>query len=419
MSLNYHTLADFRVNHAATLDRLLTPQPESPEFETAEPLLRGVALDTGNIADLKAWWLYRLLASADPLVEKLTLGWHNHFATSHAKVRSVPQMLAQNELFRREALGNFRPLLQAVSQDVAMLIWLDGNANRKRHANENYARELLELFSLGVGHYTERDIAEAARAFSGWHVRDGKFWFDRSQHDEGQKTVLGRTGNLNGGEVVELCLDQAACPQFLAGKLLRWFVASQPAPEAVNALADRIRLHDFQWQPVLRELLGSQLFFSPRVRGTLIKSPVELVLGTFRTLGHRPQFPPVVQALRDLGQDLFEPPTVKGWDGGRMWINSSMLLQRSNFAAEIATGNRFGSLADPAPSATTLAATTLNETEAAALVDHYVELLLARDIDAESIARLRESLTLSTGTRSERLRGLIHVILTMPEYQLL
>lgn len=398
---------------AGTLDRLLTPQSESDTFLKTDALLRRTAFDTREIRDLKAWWARRLLYSANPLVETLTLFWHNHFATSFAKVQSVEHMAAQNDLLRRESLGSFRRMLSGMTRDVAMLIWLDGNANRKRHANENFAREVMELFSLGVGHYTEKDIQEAARAFSGWHVREGKFWFNTIQHDDGTKTVLGRSGNLNGDDIIELCLDQPACPRFLATKLLRSFVTPQPGDAILEDLAQSIRRHNYELTPVLRELLGSQLFFDPANRHALIKSPVQLVLGAQRTLEARPHLQNTVELLAQLGQDLFEPPTVKGWEGGRLWISSTTLLQRSNFAAELATGGRYGGIADP-----TKLATSKSWSDADA-VAYYTELLLSRDLDADSRQSLQDYLTQAGGDDSQRLRGLLHLIMSMPEFQLL
>ena len=218
------------------LDRLLTPQPESEEFQAVEPLLRETAYDTGSISDLQMWWLYRMHYSANPLREKLALFWHNHFATSSAKVRSVPHMAAQNDLFRSESLGSFRKMLHGMTKDVAMLIWLDGNANRKRQANENFAREVLELFSLGEGNYSEDDIKQAARAFTGWHVRADKFWFNERQHDYGSKTIFGRTGKFDGGDIIDLSLEQTACSRFIAFKLLRTFVLDQPTEAHITAL---------------------------------------------------------------------------------------------------------------------------------------------------------------------------------------
>jgi uncharacterized protein (DUF1800 family) len=324
----------------ATIDRLLAPQEETAEFARGDAALFRVATNSGEIADLRAWWAHRLLDSANPLVEKMTLFWHGHFATSHAKVQSVPQMAAQNALFRRHALGGFRELLHAVARDVAMLVWLDGNANRRRQPNENFARELMELFALGVDNYSEHDVQEAARAFSGWHVRKGEFWFNRVQHDEGNKTVFGKTGNFDGDDVVDLCLQQDAAARFLASKLLAFFVAPSPYDEAVDELAACIRDHDFGLRPVLRTLFSSELFFESQARHAIIKSPADFVLGAHRALEARVNLRESVELMGQLGQSLFEPPTVEGWKGGRAWINSATMLGRANFAAELATGTR-------------------------------------------------------------------------------
>ncbi len=397
-----------------TVERLLTPQAETDDFRSSEELLRRIALDTDNIARLKAWWLYRMMYSANPLVEKMALLWHGHFATSWAKVQSVEHMLSQNELIRRHAIGSFRALLHGMASDVAMLIWLDGNANRKREPNENFAREVMELFSLGVGNYTEQDIVEAARAFSGWHVRDDRFWFNRDQHDEGEKTVLGRSGNLDGGDVIDICLERDASARFLAYKLLRLFVNPSPDAGLIERLAARIRVHDFWMTPVLRELLRSRVFFSREARHAIIKSPLDLVLGSHRALGSRIHFERSVDLLRDLGQDIFEPPTVKGWDGGRQWITSTSMLLRDNFAAALATEDRYGEIADPAR-----LAEERGWMDAAAVARHYVELLLARDLEPASLGRLEAYLNEAGGGRGARIRGVIHLIMTMPEYQMM
>ncbi|MCH8173063.1 MAG: DUF1800 domain-containing protein [Proteobacteria bacterium] len=398
---------------AYSLDRLLTPQHESPEFESSDRLLRQLAVDTGNINHLKAWWLYRMLNSANPLVEKVSLFWHNHFATSNAKVGSVEHMAAQNDLIRREAVGSFRKLLSGMARDVAMLIWLDGNANRKRQPNENFAREVMELFSLGVGNYTEQDIKAAARAFTGWHLRDDKFWFNQRQHDFTQKTILGKTGDFSGEDVVEICLEQAACPRFLAGKLLTTFVMPRPGERVVEQLALRIRAHDFQMAPVFRELFGSELFFSTDVRRTIIKSPLELVLGAYRALGNRPNLQATIRLLAKLGQDVFEPPTVKGWEGGRLWIHSASMLQRANFAPALTSGSRFGTIDDPESVLASAGRKTPDD-----VVRYYTDLLLSGDVDQASREQLIEYLRKAEGDRGSRSRGLIHLIMSMPEYQL-
>ena len=389
-----------------TLDRLLTAQPETAEFGKADALLRQAAFDSGNIADLKVWWLHRMTASANPLVEKLTLLWHNHFATSNAKVDSVPLMAAQNDLLRRESLGSFRPVLHGISKDVAMLLWLDSNSNRKRHPNENFSREVMELFSLGVGNYSEHDIQEAARAFTGWHVRDGEFWFNAIQHDTGEKVVFTKRGNFDGGEVVELCLEHPACPRFLAFKLLRQFVEPSPSKEHIDALAARIRQHNFEWRPILRELFASRLFFSEPARQSIIKSPVELLLGAVRQLKAKPNLQSLARLSAELGQDVFEPPTVKGWDGGRLWISSTTLIQRANFATALLKSNQLGSIS--------FAGLRVEDD-----VNYFVELLLARDVGPDAVAELRQFAKNQTGDAETRLRSLAQFVMQMPEYQLM
>ena len=396
-----------------TLERQLAVHPESDEFQSAERLLRRTAFDTGSIADLKVWWLYRLLKSASPLVEKMSLFWHNHFATSNVKVQSVPQMAAQNDLLRQHAVGSFRLLLHGMTRDVAMLVWLDGNSNRKRQPNENFARELMELFSLGVGNYSEQDIKHAARAFSGWQVRDGKFWFNALQHDSGSKCVFGKSGNLEGDDVIDLCLAHEACPRFLARKLLGEFVVPDPDAGLIDGLANRIRIHDFSMTPVLRELFGSQLFFSPESRNAIIKSPVELVLGAHRALQSHPNFSAAIPLLAGLGQDICEPPTVKGWDGGRQWISSTSMLQRANFAGELVAGARLGTIADPELSVARLAHSSPD-----AIVRYYAELLLNRELKPDIVEHLTGYMKQSHGSRGQRIRGVIQLILLMPEFQL-
>lgn len=395
-----------------TVQRLLTPQPAGDEFTKTEAMLKRSAHDSSNIADLKAWWLYRMVYSPSPLAEKMTLFWHNHFATSNTKVGSVAHMAAQNDLLRQHALGSFGSLLHGIARDVAMLIWLDSNSNKKRQPNENFSRELMELFSLGVGNYTEKDIKEAGRAFTGWHIREGKFWFDRDQHDFGAKTVFGKRGDWNGDDVVEQCLQHDACPRFLAAKLLRTFVTGTPVAALIEPLAASIRRHDFAMDKVLRELFTSEMFYRPESRAAIIKSPVDLVIGSQRALAARVNLQATAQLLAELGQDLFQPPTVKGWDGGRLWINSAMLLKRASFAAEIATGNRFGEIADLQQQMKDRQLATSE-----AIARHYAEWLLATVVEPAAAARLGGYLQKAPGDRAQAIRGMIHLVMTMPEYQ--
>ncbi len=394
----------------ATLKRLTEIQPEPTDFERSETSLRQAAISTGSIDNLKIWWLYRMRYSANPLTEKLTLFWHNHFATSNNKVNSVPYMLRQNELIRSHAVGDFKQLLHGMSRDTAMLIWLDGNANRKRHPNENFAREIMELFALGVGNYTERDIQEAARAFTGWHVRDGEFWMHELQHDDSPKTVFGKTGSFNGNDIVNLCLEQSACPRFLATKLAKTFVCPDPSQEMNEQLANRIRHHDFNMRPVLRELFSSQWFYQEESRRILIKSPLEFVLGTLRTLTEPIRWTGVIKVLADLGQNIFEPPSVKGWEGGRLWITSSSILQRANFATELTTTSQFGPLSE------TIRQISSEESEA--IMSQLVRWLLSDHLDDTIRQELLKFHTSAEGTADQKLRGLLQLILTLPEYQL-
>ena len=394
----------------ATVERLLVTQAESAEYQQAEAALRKTSLATGEISDLKVWWLYRMWASANPLGEKLAVLWHNHFATSNAKVRSVPQMLAQNDLIRTQTLGDFKRMLHGMAVDTAMLVWLDGNANRKRHPNENFAREIMELFALGVGNYTEQDIQEAARAFTGWHVREGAFWFNRLQHDDSPKTVFGQTGNYDGAQIVDLCLAQPACPRFLALKLLKTFVLPNPTGEMLDAVAARLRHHNLVIAPVMGELLTSQLFFEAAHRRAVIKSPLDLVVGSLRSLSQTVKWPPVAKVLANLGQDVFEPASVKGWEGGRLWINSSTLLMRANFATALASDDQLAALAklilDGAGGTSESIVTRLDK------------LLLGGTADEHLRDQLVSHHKQADGNAVQKLRGLLQLILSLPEYQL-
>ena len=396
-----------QTGRTATLARLLTPRAESPEFEAINSVLRKAAVATGNLEDLQIWWLYRMVHSANPLTEKLALLWHNHFATSQDKVRSVPLMLRQNDLFRLHALGSFATLLHSMARDPAMLIWLDGEANRRRHPNENFAREVMELFSLGVGNYTEKDIQEAARAFSGWQLRDGEFWFNDTQHDPRPKTIFGQTGDFDGNSVVEICLQQRACAHYIAFKLLRTFVTPTPDDAELAAVAERLRAHELQIAPVLHELAHSHLFHDPRHRYAIIKSPIDLVLGMVQGLLEGVKWPSVAQATAELGQSLFAPPSVKGWDGQRLWITSSTLILRANLATEVATGNRFGQLSADVRSQLAKG----EQTEV-----FLTGTLLAGAAQTATIATLN---SLLTGTAHDATRAALQLTLQSPEYQLM
>lgn len=278
------------------------------------------------------WWGNRMVATPRPLEEKLTLFWHGHFATEQEKVRDYRLLLKQLDMLRANASGNFRNLLIGIGQDPAMLIYLDNRKNIKGHANENFAREIMELFALGVGNYTEDDIKEAARAFTGWTNVGPEFMIKPELHDAGEKTVLGKTGNFDGEDVVDILLEQKVCAEFISAKLYRFFVREDLSAELNAKLAASLRASNYEFKPLLRAIFLSKDFYSPASCGTHIKSPTEFLVSTYRKLGltEIPGTPQFNVAAARLGQDLGNPPNVAGWDGGRSWLNPSTLLERGN-----------------------------------------------------------------------------------------
>jgi hypothetical protein len=296
--------------------------------------LRASALETNRVA---YWWANRMVASPRPLQEKMALFWHGHFASNEAKVRDYRKLLGQLELFQKQGLGNFRDLTVAVAQGPAMLSFLDAGVNVKGASNENFAREIMELFTMGVGHYTEKDIREAARAFTGWNYVDTKFVVNKDQHDDGEKTFLGKTGHFDGVEVIDIIMQQPATADFIAGKIYRFFVREDLSPELQKQLGSVLRENHYQITPLLEKIFLSRDFYSPASVGTHFKSPVELAVSTYRKLGLKsvPGVPDFNLATGALGQQLFAPPTVAGWAGGQSWITPGLLLERGNFARDI------------------------------------------------------------------------------------
>ena len=291
--------------------------------------LRSNAIETQRLA---AWWGRRMLLSQRPLEEKLTLFWHGHFATGNTKVRDARMMDRQNEMLRANASGSFRDLLIGILKDPAMLVYLDNGENVKDHPNENFGRELLELFTLGVGNYTEHDIREASRAFTGWTNDVLEFRLDQVRHDFGSKTFLGQTGLFDGTDIIDIILEQPAAAEFIAAKLYRFFVREPLADELRAELGATLGDHDYELRPLLTRLFLSKDFYSPPSYATQIKSPVQLVVSTYRKLGLQelPTIPDFNQLTAGLGQTLFNPPNVAGWAGGRAWITPGSLLQRGN-----------------------------------------------------------------------------------------
>lgn len=283
------------------------------------------------ITELQGWWLDRMYRSPRPLEEKMTLFWHGHFAVSSQKVRQSQVTYDMNAMLRRNATGNFKALTTAVGQSPAMLEYLDNRKSTKNEPNENWARELMELFTLGKGNYTEQDIKESARAFTGWTCTYKDFTYDPRRHDFGQKTFMGRTGDFEGWQIIDIIFEQPAVASFISRKLWAFFAQEDPAPEIVDALAKVFRENNYEIKPLLKAMFRADAFYAPQVMGSQIKSPAQFLLQLCDDLGVE-TLPrrALAQGCRQLGQDLFYPPNVKGWDGNRAWINANTLLLRYN-----------------------------------------------------------------------------------------
>ncbi|MBD5633607.1 MAG: DUF1800 domain-containing protein [Candidatus Eremiobacteraeota bacterium] len=318
----------------AAVDALL--HPVEPEVAFADyPSTAALFDPKTRTATAQMWWLDRMLRTQRPLNEKMTLFWHGHFATSITKV-PANLMVGQIDLLRGLALGHFHDLLLAVSKDPAMLVWLDNRYNNKAHPNENYAREVMELFALGLGNYTEDDVKNAARAFTGWTLdKNQAFAFRPAQHDDGPKTFLGRTGNLTGEDIVATIVAQPIHQRFICRKLLEYFVYSDPEPELVDALARTYALSGYNIAKTVATILRSNVFYSTRAYRALPKSPIEFAVGTLRFMQVREVPKDTIGWLQRMGQVPLAPPSVKGWDGGPMWVNTSTLLARFNYVSRI------------------------------------------------------------------------------------
>jgi uncharacterized protein (DUF1800 family) len=398
-----------------------------PPSDTAHDLQRRLAYSAVgremaySVNALRVWWLDRMLTTAAPLQEKMTFFFHGHFTTAAIEKGVWPSLVwNQNQLFRSHALGNLRDLTLAVSRDPAMLLYLDNALNVQAHPNENYARELMELFTLGRGNYTEDDVREAARALTGWTFdrRSASFVFAARNHDDGVKHFLGQTGAFDGSDVVRIIYEQPACSRFWANALLGAFVYSDPEPELVDDMAALIRAHDYELAPVMLTLLQSRVFYSDRAYRALVKSPVEFAIGTYKTLGIPLVDRDVTGSLNQMGQTLFYPPNVAGWPGGQNWITSQTLIARHNFVARLVNAQANG------VSALWLDALPVNAGEAA---NRMVSVILQGDAAPEAMEQLTGFLNgddasampaLSGENVVLRMRGGAYLTMTMPAYQL-
>ena len=435
--------------YAAAVERLLAPQDEQ---RISDYLVRRFHPELSGMMGPQAPgenWLYRLATTTAPLQEKMTLFWHGIFATGYAKVIHGKALSDQTRMFRRYAMGSFRDLLLELSKDPAMIIWLDNQDNHKGAINENYGRELLELFSMGVGHYTEQDIKECARAFTGWTIANRRYMELRSQrdsdwpygriswhfefhpqdHDDGEKTFLGETGHWNGDDIIDIICKQPATARFIARHLYSFFVADEPPvpewpytpprdPQAIEILAQAYFDHHYHIGAVLRTLFNSDFFRSPEIRYTKVKSPVELVAGVLRLTGEfdRPRYE-ILERYNQasyMGQILNNPPSVEGWHQGTDWLDSGTLVERINFASQ-----QMGDAEKPGIRAMiTRINARLSETASPErLVDACLEEVGALSVDEETRRELVRFLSQGGHPDTQRIADTLQMVAATQEFQ--
>lgn len=426
-SPGYETLKrDLLDGPAASIDLLIKGEPKSAsgtsagELESTFAAMAAQLAPSADLVRIQAIWLYRMIFTAHPLRERMTLFWHNHFATSDVKVQSPLLMQRQNDLFRGQALGDFRALVTAIGRDPAMLIWLDSTINRKAKPNENYAREVMELFTLGRGRYTEKDVQEAARAFTGWFVVRDQFEEVPRQHDDGPKAVLGQKGNWDGDDIPGILLKQPACAEFVCGKLYRYFVSETDAPseKLIAPLAAAFRDSGYQIAKPVEIILRSNLFFDPSTLRRRVKSPAEFAVGTIRALEVlRPTVATgdLANACSRMGQSLFAPPSVAGWDGGPGWINSTAMLARANLALGLLS-EADGGLSGRCKPWELFALRGSGKRKD--LAGFFVELLAQDALVPEARRQIEQAAMATNVSEQAAAREVVRLILTSPEYQL-
>ncbi|GIV53876.1 MAG: hypothetical protein KatS3mg039_0394 [Candidatus Kapaibacterium sp.] len=383
-------------------------------------------------AELQQWWLRRMITEGGfSILEKLVFFWHNHYCSDYLKVYYPQYMYLQNQTFRQMAWGNVRELARAMVADPAMLIYLDNVASIKGNPNENFARELLELFTLGVGHYTEHDIVEAARALTGWRIQGMRGVFNQQLWDPGVKDFLGRRGTFNADDIIAIIFEQDQAARFIATKIYRTFVYDVPNPDIVEQLAQLLKANNYELRPMLETLLMSEHFFDPAFRGALIKSPIEFMVGLCRQLSFA-ELPLDygIERMARLTLELLNPPTVEGWKGHHLWINTNTYPLRERIAEYFADGKRndnYQNFPTP-PDVRQFAASFSSNAVAREFVSDVARFLLAIPPGPNAEAYLLDELllgapeyewSLSMPNVELRLRSLLKAIFTLPEYQLL
>ena len=397
-----------------TLDKLLRPQADIATFNRTYD-----EYETGSVDNLKAWWLRRMILTPHPLLEKMTLFWHSHFATNGAKVKSARLMQQHVQLLRSHGLNLFRDLLKGISHDPAMLIWLGAEANRKARPNENFARSLMETFTLGSGHYTEKDVQEAARAFTGWFVLRSQLRYIPREHDGNIKQILNQKGNFTGDDVIRIVLEQPATAQTLVYKLYRWLICEtdEPNPKLIAPLAKSFA-KDYDILKLAEKMLRSNLFFSPAAYRRRIKSPVEFAMSIVKGLEGVISTTQLAQDLADLGQNLYNPPTVKGWIGGRHWINSATMVGRHNLALTLLQGSGpYGDKLNPWTVAKKHGCST-PESSARFLLDLFLQGDLGPDVRGALQKTIGTPVNTGDGDPAGTVRRFAHAVVILPEFHL-
>ncbi len=356
--------------YEAAVEELL--QPENPD-SLPDDLIRRYHPEMSESRDLQSSasnWMYRMITTHCPMEEKIALFWHGLFATGYAKLNQARVLLNQIDMFRRQGLGSYRELLVELSMDPAMLLWLDNNDNHKEAINENYGRELLELFAMGIGNYTEDDVKEGSRAFTGWTLANAEYmamraskdsiwpysriaWhfeFRDSDHDDGEKTFLGETGKFNGEDIIDIIVRQDATARFICTRLFQFFAADDVSEAGERMIKEMMQTYfesNYEMRSVLRTLFTSDYFKSDEARYARVKGPVELMVGAIRLAGSYRQPTLGIDTITNqsffMGQGLLQPPTVEGWHEGSEWIDSGALVERVNFVArELSDVNKPG-----------------------------------------------------------------------------
>ena len=433
--------------YEATVDELLDPQGQEAVDKLDLQRYQGWTWKPGTLQGMgAAEWMYFLLNTKRPLEEKMTLFWHQVFATGVAKVDHYDELMDQTDLFREMGMGNYRDLLLAMAKDPAMIYWLDNNENHKSAVNENWGRELLELFSMGVGNYTEVDVRESSRAFTGWTITpklprfpmgrfDWEFKYNSADHDNDEKTFLGETGNFNGEDIIDIVCQHPATAQFIARHLYNFFVADEaqvPAwpvtpprdQEAIDLLADTFTESGYDLTAVLRVLFNSEFFKNARF--ARLKSPTEVIIGTLRLVGGA-EFPApglgeLARQPNYMGQDLLNPPSVEGWHTGAEWINSGSLMRRVNYTADL-----IGDTSRPGIQSIITRLKAQGTQSPQQIVENCLDLLGPLEVNSESMTELTGFVgergdfnwdsAESTQTSTERVGELLQLIVSLREYQ--